>query len=415
MFPSNRDINLDEITKRCVMCGRCQAVCPVYASSSTEDNCARGKIRLIEKIKNNEYDFDDYIKGAINRCVACSACQDACKNDVNYIDLIAAGREMMNESAGEPLIKKLALSRFAERDETEQISRYGSVINKIFNRKDGAGSGIRLKFPIPGVGDGMYIPPLAESAFQEKQGGTHGAKNEWMRVVFFVGCSLSFILPEIAESILEFLVSSGITVIVPPDQVCCGTPHYLSGEPDTANRLLWKNRDAFAEYKADAVITGCPTCGGGLKDYYDLKDKDGKHLPVYDFVEFISKYRRKLKLPELSGDGKYTWHDPCHLYRLQKIKDEPREILRNLLSDRFVEMEKPASCCGFGGVFAASNIPTALDIAKKKSDRIKQSGAVTVVTACPGCVLFLRIGAAANTGTYNVIHLSQLLNSKFKI
>jgi Fe-S oxidoreductase len=149
-----------------------------------------------------------------------------------------------------------------------------------------------------------------------------------------------------------------------------------------------------------------------LKEYYDLKSKDGKSLPVYDFVEFLSKYRKKFKLPDLSKDGKYTWHDPCHLYRLQKIKQQPRNILKNLLSDRFVEMEKPASCCGFGGVFAASNVSTALDIAKKKSERIKSSGADTVVTACPGCVLLLRMGSSINGGKYNVIHISQLLPRK---
>jgi glycolate oxidase iron-sulfur subunit len=262
MFPAARDIDIKEILSRCVKCGRCQAVCPVYAVSSTEDNCARGKIQLIEKIFDNESDFKDYIKRALNRCVACSACQDACKNDVNYIDLMAAGRGMMNESTGEPLIKKMILSRFAERSEAEEISHYGSIISKLFQSRDGKGSGITLKFPIPGLGDGMYIPPLAEESFVIKHGGLHRAKKEWTRLAFFVGCSSSFILPEIAESILKFLVSNGVTVVVPPDQVCCGTPHYLSGEPDMANELLGKNRNAFAAYNVDAVITGCPTCGG---------------------------------------------------------------------------------------------------------------------------------------------------------
>jgi Fe-S oxidoreductase len=94
---------------------------------------------------------------------------------------------------------------------------------------------------------------------------------------------------------------------------------------------------------------------------------------------------------------------------LQKISKQPRDLLRMALGKNFIEMEKPDSCCGFGGVFAAANPGTALKIAKEKAAMIKLSGAKTVVTSCPGCVLFLRVGAAINGGDYKVLHISQIL------
>ena len=48
-------------------------------------------------------------------------------------------------------------------------------------------------------------------------------------------------------------------------------------------------------------------------------------------------------------------------------------------------------------------------IAKEKAERIEKSGAKTVVTSCPGCVLFLRLGAAISGGDYKVLHISQVL------
>lgn len=409
MFPTENIEQLRKSLEKCVKCGLCQSVCPVYATESGEQNYSRGKLSLLRGIAEGRLELDEKAVEALSLCVGCGSCQGSCKNEVEYINLLSAARKKINEQKGMPFIKKFALKAFSRRGEAENLVTYGSIFKRIITAGRGAGKGLDLKFPIPGIGKGVYYPPLAEESFILNAGGIHKAKNEWTRLAFFVGCSSSFILPEIGEAVLKFLVKNGVTVIIPGEQVCCGTPHYISGDPATSNELLRLNEEEFGKYEFDGVITGCATCGGGLKEYYNIKDKSGKLKPVYDFNEFIINNRERFKIDPEIFDGKITWHDPCHLVRLQKIKKEPRALLKDKTGEAFIEMESPDSCCGFGGVFAASNPKTALAIAKKKSERIEESGAGTVVTSCPGCVLFLRMGASTHGGKWKVKHIAEIL------
>jgi glycolate oxidase iron-sulfur subunit len=411
MFPDEKIENLKDLFEDCVKCGMCQAVCPVYKAEGGEENSARGRLALMKLIASGELPLDNYTADLLNRCVGCTSCEATCRNDVEYLKILAAARRDMNRRKGAPLVKKLTLGAFAEKTGAAEAAKTGAFFTRLLGKLRKKESGLKIKFPLkmPVLGKGFYVPPLADEGFIERYAGEHKAENEWTRLGFFVGCSSSFILPEIAEAMLKFLTKNGVTVIVPGAQGCCGTPHYISGDSETANRLLKENEAEFARYEIDGVITGCPTCGGGLKEFYSLKNRDGKPLPVYDFNEFVAKNIKHFKIDPRYLEGSVTWHDPCHLVRLQKIKKQPRDLVRMVFGDTFIEMEKPDSCCGFGGVFAAANPGTALKIAKEKAAMIKLSGAKTVVTSCPGCVLFLRIGAAINGGEYNVKHISQVL------
>lgn len=418
MFPIDGLSEIKKLAESCVKCGLCQAVCPVYTVEGGEQSCARGKTALMRKAAEGELDLDRYVIDALSRCVGCSSCQAVCRNGVEFIRMLAAARKTIREQERcprnfrwSPLVKKLALGIFAERDEAEEIATYGSLFNKVVRGGRLSGKGLELKFPIPGIGKGAYVPPMAERSFIEKEGGIHKAENEWTRVAFFVGCSSSLILPEIGEAILSFLLKNGVTIVIPPEQVCCGTPHYISGDPDTSNRLLALNEEEFANRGFDSVITGCATCGGGLKEFYSLRNNKGESVPVYDFNEFIVEHKDRFKIDPSKIQGKITWHDPCHLARLQNIKEQPRELLIASAGGNFIEMERPDSCCGFGGVFAAAEPKIAIETAKVKAERIRESEAVTVVTSCPGCVLFLRMGKTLSGGDWEVIHIAELLGS----
>ncbi len=411
MFPIDKIEDIQRMLGNCVKCGMCQSVCPIYEAEGGEENISRGKQALLKGVAEGKLELDKPVIRALGLCVGCAGCQSNCKNEVEYIRLLSAGRRMVNEQKHIPVVKKLALGIFSRRDEAEGIATYGSLFNKVLNLGKKGHRGLDLKFPLPGFGKGLYVPPMAEQSFLDTHGGTHRAKKEWIRVAFFVGCTSSFILPEIAQGVLDFMLANGVTVIIPPEQVCCGTPHYISGDPKTSNILLEKNEHDFSRFDFDAVITGCPTCGGGLKEFYEIHNKSLEKVPVYDFNEFIIKHREKFEINESEDSGTYTWHDPCHLAKLQKIKKEPRSILRDRLGSKFSEMEKPDTCCGFGGVFAAANPRTALNIASKKSARIIESDASTVVTSCPGCVLFLRLGRSMAGGDYKIQHISTILTN----
>jgi glycolate oxidase iron-sulfur subunit len=111
--------------------------------------------------------------------------------------------------------------------------------------------------------------------------------------------------------------------------------------------------------------------------------------------------------PEYEGRT-VTWHDPCHLARYQDVRSEPRTILQHLGGIEFVEMAEADRCCGLGGSFSITHYETSKSIADHKVDAIAASGADTVATACPGCMIQLRDAVTRRSLAVDVVHIGQL-------
>lgn len=91
---------------------------------------------------------------------------------------------------------------------------------------------------------------------------------------------------------------------------------------------------------------------------------------------------------------KVTFHDPCHHLKSLGIAAAPRFFMEQL-GENFID-DKSALCCGFGGIFSVGFPSTSKKILKRKEETLKELGADTVVTACPGCYFQLRENFSQN-------------------
>ncbi|MDD3574285.1 MAG: heterodisulfide reductase-related iron-sulfur binding cluster, partial [Methanospirillum sp.] len=167
--------------------------------------------------------------------------------------------------------------------------------------------------------------------------------------------------------------NAGIRVIIPKEQVCCGSPLIRTGQTSFLDELKEKNIKAFQDRGIKTVMTMCAGCGATLKHDYDTP------FEVRDVTEILTRYGLPpvKKVPVTA-----TYHDPCHLMNGQQITKEPREILEKIV-ESFVEM--PAQCCGSGGGVRSGMPEVAASLGELRREAINKTGADIVVTICPFC------------------------------
>ena len=175
-------------------------------------------------------------------------------------------------------------------------------------------------------------------------------------VGFFVGCMYNLRQQQSALDAIEVLRRNGIRVIVPRDQICCGSPLIRTGDWTMSIRsgsAISTRPDPGHRHRNDNVRRIGPT----------LKHDYVTPFEVLDINPILTKYRDRapVRLPV-----KATYHDPCHLMRGQDIKDEPRQLIRQVVD--LVEM--PSICCGSGGGVKSGMPEEAAALGEKRREEI---------------------------------------------
>ncbi len=420
MSDKTKDIleRIEDQLKKCVKCGTCRSNCPAFTAFQREPATARGKLALVQHLLKDDIDLDDQTYLAMSKCLLCGSCVDRCPNDVPTDEIVVAAREALAEKRGLTSFHKAVGQVIKSRSRMKLGAKAASVLGPLFFKKVPENSGLRLRFPIPFVGDQRYIPAIAKTPFMERYPEVIEGRPDMPRVIFFVGCMTNFAYPRVGTATVKLLQHLGCTVIIPKDQQCCGLPGMSGGDLDTVRDLAEKNLTAMERYEADYVMSACATCGGALHRLYPLVI--GKRNPnlkerlqkLADKTVDISQLLQQLGLnPAETGAGeplKLTYHDPCHL-RTRKITSEPRNLLKATPGLELIEMEGADRCCGLGGTFSVYHRDSSVEINDLKTNAITDTKADLAVTGCPGCMMMLDDGLKRHNSEIEVIHTVELL------
>jgi fumarate reductase (CoM/CoB) subunit B len=315
----------------------CVSVCPALQVTKFAGPTA---MRQEMRLALDPRDHADRPTGAVGEglftCTSCQACWKVCPKDIQI--------------PGKAIEKLRALAHY----EGHTLPRHAEVASLI--RETGR-SVVRGDEP-------SLLDQTAEVI--EPYGPVKGT------VGFFVGCMYNMRLPRTALDALEVLKRNGVRVIIPHEQICCGSPLIRTGQPEYLDTLQRRNIDAFTLPGIDTVMTMCAGCGSTLKHDYQTPFR------VMDFTEVMKKFGIE---PPAHLALKVTYHDPCHLARGQGITGEPRQFLRQVAE--LVEM--PAICCGSGGGVRSGFPDEAAALGERRGNEIKKTGAEMVITCCPFC------------------------------
>ena len=409
---SNPKLDIPELYQ-CVHCGLCLDACPTYRSLHIESESPRGRIHLVRAAAEGRIELNERFADHLNLCLMCRACETACPSGVKYGRIAEAARAELGPS-GSPLARAAANFAFRSLLPSPGRLRLLARLLRLYQRS-GLDRVVQNFLParlramsemLPAVPD-MFFTPRAEAlaAIGEKRA----------RVGMLSGCVMSVLFAEINEATVSVLRRNGCEVVIPKNQICCGALNVHNGETTTAKKMARQNIDAFLEAKLDAVIVNAAGCGAAMKEYDHLLRDDP------DYAETARAFSRLVKdageflvaLGPIAPRGRIeltvSYQDPCHLAHGQKVRSQPRELLKAIPGLKLIEMGGSDRCCGSAGIYNLTHPEMSQELLREKMQSIAETGVAAVVAPNPGCMLQLRYGAQRYGPAVRVFHLMDLL------
>ena len=236
-----------------------------------------------------------------------------------------------------------------------------------------------------------------------------------LRVSLFVPCLADLFRPSVAFASIRLLEQAGCEVSIPLKQTCCGQPAYNTGDFESSAPLA---RQLIAQFEsADYVVVPSGSCAGMICDHYprlldgEWRDRAlrlaAKTFELTTFLHDIAHLKRGERPPvELPS---VTYHDSCAGLRELAIRNQPRELLRELCNREVSELQQTEVCCGFGGTFCAKMPEISGKMVGDKLNHALATGARILAGGDLGCLLNIA-GRAKRCGeNIEVRHIAELL------
>lgn len=397
----------------CNKCGICLVECPVYNELRIESFSPRGKVQLIRNYSEGKLSLTKRVKEIIYSCLMCEACVNNCPSGVNQALLFSSMRAEIVRKQGLDWKKGIVYKFLSNENLLHKISSVVRRGQEILPNQVAAGIKIG-NIPL------ARFPRLNQKPFRDqipeviKPDGPAVAK-----VLYFTGCFTNYADEKVGHAVINVLRALKVEVEIPKEQCCCGIPMFASGDRNSVMENIKKNISLFNRQDVDAVVVDCATCGSALRKWYpqllkeageDTSGAEELSKKTLDILEFIAKRFHPLPFDSKTAKAKVkvTYHDPCHLNRVQKVKKEPRMLLQDIPNVEFVEMPNADACCGGGGLFQFEFPELSGKITERKIQNVLKTEAEIVATGCPGCRLTIG-GNLPKESNITVVHPIQLI------
>ena len=353
-------------------------------------------------------------------CLDCQACQTACPAGVKYGDLVESARTLV-EKKKHFRLKNLVIRNIVERRRTLRML---AVIVRLYQNSFLE----RLMLPIlrtlsPRIyGRAMLMPRVAKKfVFGEIQEVNEPSESVRGTVALLTGCVMDIFYADVNRDTVDALRKNGWRVVIPRDQVCCGSLGGHNGDAEYSKRLARKNIDAFEKSDAAYYVINSAGCCAFMKRYGELLSDEPNYSErarrfsekVKEFSEFI--FETGFRKPSIKLTEPTVYHEPCHLVHTQKISEEPRSIVAELAGENFRELNEASWCCGSAGIYNVLRFDEASKLLDRKIDNIRKSGAHLVITGNPGCLAQISSGIQKSGLEVEVLHPATVLNRLYKM
>ncbi|HJN40491.1 MAG: (Fe-S)-binding protein [Anaerolineales bacterium] len=373
----------------CIMCNRCQDVCPAYTTGKELSPAAlevnkrymlkSDMAALASGAASAQLVGNAISESALWACTTCGACVEICP------------------VGNEPMFDIVGLRRY----QVLTAGEFPGQLQNAFNGMERQGNPWQMSEDRMGWTEGLDVPSVEE--------------NPGFEYLYWVGCAASFDprAKEVARAFVKILNSAGVNYAVLGDQESCtGDTARRAGHEYLFFEMAAANIETLNGVGARRIVATCPHCLHSLGAEYS---QFGADFEVIHHTTLINQLidAGKLKLNGAGGDAqKVTFHDPCYLGRHNGVFADPRDVLAagkvELLE--MARMRNNSFCCGAGGgQMWKEEEPGQTGVSISRFEEAEGTGADTLAVGCPFCLVMLNDASRAAGESLHVRDVAEIV------
>jgi Fe-S oxidoreductase len=373
----------------CIMCNRCQDVCPAYATGK-ELSPAALEVNKRYLLKSDMVALaggaasvplleNAISESALWACTTCGACVEMCP------------------VGNEPMFDIVELRRY----QVLTAGEFPGQLQNAFNGMERQGNPWQISEDRMAWAEGLEVLTVED--------------NPGFEYLYWVGCAASFDprAKEVARAFVKILNSAGVNYAVLGDQEnCTGDTARRAGHEYLFFEMAAANIETLKAVGACRIVATCPHCLHSLGAEYS---QFGADFEVIHHTTLINQLfdAGKLKLNGAGGDAqKVTFHDPCYLGRHNGVFADPRDVLAAGKVE-LLEMERMRNnsfCCGAGGgQMWKEEEPGQTGISVSRFEEAECTGADTLAVGCPFCLVMLNDASRAAGESMHVRDVAEIV------
>ena len=381
----------NDILRKCVHCGFCNATCPTYQLLGDELDGPRGRIYQVKQYLEGAPANDEILKH-LDRCLTCRACETTCPSGVDYSQLLEIARPAIEKDLQRPVLERL------KRWTILRLINSGAFFKGIISM---------AQFVARVLPSGLQqaIPPRQE--ITRRRQGKHDRK-----MLLLAGCVQPVFTPNTNQHAVNILDQVGIEVIELEANLCCGSAAMHTSDMERGLQQARGLIDAwwpYVENGIEAIIVSASGCGVTVKEYGRLLVSDEKYAAkarrvselTRDLVEVIAANADRMPAGQERA-RRVAVHTPCTMQHGLGITGYIEQILEKA-GYELCQTEEKHLCCGSAGSYSLLQGTISRQLRERKLVALSGDKPDVIVTANVGCQAHL------SHGDIPVVHWIELL------